>query len=361
MSGPPVVAGYAPAAPPHQSGSPRRPRVLVLGANTFEDSMERHVVDGLNELGCEVGFAATRPGTRRFGPIIAGITLRLSRALLREPERRNEHSILRAASDFGPNLVLVILGSELSPRTVAQLRKLTGAPLVCWFQDAVTTMGRQYVLGAGYDIVFMKDRHLQRHFSQLIRATEFRYLPEAFNPAVHHPVTPTADEHRRLHCEVMIAGSLYYYRQHLLQHLDGRHVAIWGHRPGWLVDRVGDSFRGPPIHGREKAAAVCSARIALNTLHFAEIDGLNCRAFELAGYGAFQLVSDRPVLNEHFTTGLEVESFSSYQELRDKVDYYLRNPDRALEIASRGLERARQEHTYAHRLREILAHVNLTV
>jgi spore maturation protein CgeB len=104
----------------------------------------------------------------------------------------------------------------------------------------------------------------------------------------------------------------------------------------------------------EKARAARAARISLNTLHFAEIDALNSRAFELAGCGAFQIVTSRPVLREHFLPGAEVETFESIGELIEKIRHYLRHPDSAALIAARGQERAYAEHTYEHRLQEIL-------
>ena len=97
-----------------------------------------------------------------------------------------------------------------------------------------------------------------------------------------------------------------------------------------------------------------AARICLNPLHFAEIDGLNCRAFEIAGCGGFQLVSATPVIAEHFEPGVEVATFDSAPQLLEQIHHYLRNPQLATQMARRGQERAHREHTYAQRLGQIL-------
>ncbi len=341
-SAPPSTVAYA------------APRVLLIGTHYYPDAMEWHVLETLRHMGCPVqAFATDARFNAMPGPVRKAF-IKTSHLLLREPERGVERSLLRVASDFAPSLVLVILGSQLSPKTVELLRGATRAPIVCWCQDQMTTLGRQYLLGAGYDTVFIKDRYLQDLFSRMIRSTSFHYLPEACNPKVHRSVELSAAERERFGCDVMIAGSLYYYRQEILRALDGLDLKMWGHVPDWLVMRLHGRHAGRMVYTDEKARAVAGARIALNTLHFGEIDALNCRAFELAGCGGFQLVTSTPVLAEHFTPDREVVAFRTVEELVDKVRHYLANPEAARAIARQGQQRAYREHTYEHRLREIL-------
>src|SRR5262249_40527212 len=81
--------------------------------------------------------------------------------------------------------------------------------------------------------------------------------------------------------------------------------------------------------------------------------GLNCRAFEIAGCGGFQLLTSVPVLREHFEPGREVVSFDSTAQLLEQVRHYLDNPEAAAAIALRGQARAHREHTYEQRLQQI--------
>jgi spore maturation protein CgeB len=328
-------------------------RVLVIGSQNYFDTMEWHVLDALRQLHCEVQFADTRLVSDRWGRVANRVVAKVADMLAAEPERLAERRILRLAERFEPTLVLVILGSQLSPRTVARLRQRTRAPIVCWCQDALTNLGRQYLLGAEYDAVFVKDRYMQDHFSRMIASTSFHYLPEACNPRIHRPAILTAADVRHYGCDVMIAGSLYYYRQEILQQLGEFDLRIFGATPRWLVNRVTQSHEGREIYGEEKARAAVAARIALNTLHYAEIDSLNCRAFELAGCGAFQLISARQVLREHFEPGAELDTFSSTAELIEKIRHYLGHPEAAAAMARRGQLRAHREHTYELRLQEI--------
>jgi spore maturation protein CgeB len=335
----------------------RAPRVLVIGSQAFPDTMEWHVIDSLRHLGCPHELFDTRMSWGGPRSLLSSVAGKLANTLLREPERLNEKSLLRKVATFEPTIVLVILGNQLSPKTVAQLRTVTKAPLVCWCQDQMTTLGRQYLIGSGYDAVFLKDRYMQGLFERMIKSTSFHYMPEACNPRIHRTVELTGDDERRLGCDVMLAASLYYYRQEILQQLHEFDLKLWGYRPDWLVYRLQGKHGGREVVMEEKAKAMRAARVCLNTLHFAEVDGLNCRAFEIAGCGGFQLVSAVPVLAEHFEPGREVVSFDSADQLVERIRYYLRNPAEARAIAARGQARAHGEHTYEHRLQQIFATV----
>jgi spore maturation protein CgeB len=333
---------------------PSAVRVFLLGYAAYPDSFEWHVADSLRHLGCEV-HPFNRHGARS-GPmgVFGRAAGKLVNSIVREPERLQEGRLLRELREFAPSLVMVLLGSQVSPKTVELIRKITRAPVVCWCQDQMTTLGRQYLLGAGYDAVFVKDRYMQDLFSRMIKSTKFHYLAEACNPRVHRPIPLTAADHAHYGCDVMLAGSIYYYRQEILQNLTRLDVKLWGFRPDWMVDRLPGQFKGRYVHGDDKVRATLAARICLNTLHYAEVDSLNCRAFEIAGCGGFQLVTSVAVVPEHFKADEEIVVFRNIEELTEKVRHYLQHPEAASAIAERGRLRAHRDHTYEHRLRDIL-------
>jgi spore maturation protein CgeB len=330
------------------------PRVLLIGSHIFPDALEWHIVDSLRHLGCPVEFIETRISPAAAPRIAQQALDKLAGLLLREPERLFESRLLRLVQKFEPTLVLVTLGNQLSPKTVRRLRSFTKAMIVCWCQDQMTTIGRQFLLGSEYDAVFVKDRYMQDLFSRMIKSTPFFYLPEACNPRVHRSAELT-DEARKIYgCDVMIAGTLYYYRQEILRQLAEFDLKIWGLRPDWLLYRLPLRYIGKAVFADDKALAVAGARICLNTLHYGEVDGLNCRAFEIAGCGGFQLITDVPVLSEHFEIGSEIVSFKSTVQLVELIRHYLDHPELAGEIARRGQLRAHREHTFEHRIKEIL-------
>ena len=331
-----------------------RPKLLVVGIQDIHDGMEGHVIDAASHMGCAVEFFAATPFHALEGQgAWRKVLEKCSKAFLREPERLVERRLAETVERLQPELILVVLGSQLSPKTVNLLRARTTAPIVCWCQDQMTTIGRQYLVGAGYDAVFMKDRYLQELFARMVRSTPFHYLPEACNPRMHRTLPLTADDRRRYGCDVMMAGTLYYYRQEILRALAGFDLRVYGNRPDWLIDRLAGRRIGAEVKGDAKVRAARAATVALNTLHYAEVDSLNVRAFELAGIGAFQLLDHKPVLAEHFRPGEEVETFRDVDELVEKVRWFVRHPERARAIGDAGQRRAHRDHSYEARLDEI--------
>jgi spore maturation protein CgeB len=343
-----------PASPAKRRDSTNPPRVLVVGSHIFPDALEWHIVDSFRHQGCPVEFFETQLVSSGTPGPLQYIIRRSSAFLLREPERMFESRLVRQAQQFDPALILVTLGNQVSPKTIARLRTATRASIVCWCQDQMTTIGRQFLLGSEYDAVFVKDRYMQDLFSRMIRSTSFHYLPEACNPRVHRTVELNTGERKLYECDVMIAGTLYYYRQEILRQLTDYDLKVWGLRPDWLLSRLNSQYFGKPVFADDKARAVAGAKVCLNTLHYGEVDGLNCRAFEIAGCGGFQLITSVPVLGEHFDVGREIVEFRTATQLVELVRHYLDHPEIAAQIARRGQERAHRDHTFEHRLKEIL-------
>lgn len=328
-------------------------RIFFIGSSSLSaDNMEKHIVEVLTAMGHQIKHFNIKD-VIQISPKVDRVTQYLMRNFIREPERLGEKKLLRTLSEFQPDFVLVLLGSMLSPKTVQKIRKIFSGKIVCWCQDQLTTLGRQYLIGSEYDKVFVKDHYLVDMFRSYV-GMDVHYLPEACNPVYHKIVELTDAEKNLYSSEICTFGHIYYYRQAILEPLTKYDLQVWGFCPDWLVNRLGDRFKGRPIYEEEKCKVIAGAKIVLNTLHFGEIRGLNCRAFEVAGCGGFQLASYSPAIQEHFKIGEEIEIFKNKAELLEKVDYYLANQDKAKAIAMASKKRAYAEHTYEHRLKRLI-------
>jgi spore maturation protein CgeB len=98
----------------------------------------------------------------------------------------------------------------------------------------------------------------------------------------------------------------------------------------------------------------------VNTMYLAEVEGVNCRLFEAAGCGAFQIADWKPALPELFEPEREIVTSRSREELREKVDYYLARPEERRAIADRAYARAHREHTYEIRLQQMFESLGLS-
>ena len=315
--------------------------------------MEAHVIQTLNDLGHDVRAYDARQ-TRV--PFLSGslVVKKLIEKLLREPELRHDKAILKEVFDFEPDFVLVILGSMVSPKTIRKLRDDCGAYVVCWSQDAMVTMGKQFLIGAPYNKIYVKDHYMVERFSKFT-GISCEYLPEACNPKLHRSLVPNPVDLNKYTCEITTYGYLYYYRQHILSKLIDYDIKLWGNVSSWFqCDLPPHVVMNEAIFGDDKAKALQCAKIVLNTLHYGEVRSLNVRAFEVAGCGGFQLMSHTDVVSDHFEIGTEIVTFVDIPDLREKVAYYLAHDDERKEIARRGQERAHRDHTYTQRLQVII-------
>ena len=330
-------------------------RIFFIAQRVGPDLMEKHVIETLTAMGHAVVHFNVRDAFQ-ISPKIDRVTQFLLRTIAREPERLAENKLLKALSEYQPDLVLVLLGNMISPKTIEKMRKVYSGKIVCWCQDQLTTLGRQYLIGSEYDMVFLKDRYLVDVFRNYAGMNAY-YLPEACNPVYHKRTELLGEDKRIFASDICTYGNIYYYRQAILESLRKYDLQVWGNRPDWLIDRLDGRYRGKAVYEEDKCKVISGAKIVLNTLHFGEINGLSCRVFEVAGCGGFQLVSHSPAIQEHFKVGEEIEVFRDRGELLEKIDYYLDNQDKAQAIAKAGQERAYAEHTYERRLGELIGQV----
>jgi len=87
-------------------------------------------------------------------------------------------------------------------------------------------------------------------------------------------------------------------------------------------------------YGKEHSEAVCSTKINLN---FTE-GGTSDRTYKVLASKGFLLTEPWENMEEDFKIGEDLDVFSSLEELRQKIDYYLKNENRRLRIAEHGYQ-----------------------
>lgn len=109
------------------------------------------------------------------------------------------------------------------------------------------------------------------------------------------------------------------------------------------------------VWGLDMYRALARSRITLNRhINVAENYANNMRLYEATGVGALLLTDRKDNLGELFEVGKEVVVYSSAEEAAELISYYLAHPDEAQAIARAGQERTLREHTYRHRMEELI-------
>ena len=299
--------------------------VLVAAFNRRYHRSGSALAAALTSLGCEV----RRCEERRRGwnsifrrPLVARLAARLQ----------------REAAD----VVLVFKGSHLDPADVGELRRRYGGRWVNWFPDDPHDHETSSRLAPAYDGFFTHDSSsLPR-----LRAAGGRPRYLAFGCDPEYLRAPA-----RAIAPLVFVGSRDPVRERVVQALDDLGLAVWG--PGWP--------RGP-VYGDAFVRALAGAAVGVN-IHqqFGAAGdparygtGANMRVFELAAVGTPQLSDAKADIARHFTPGREIVLYESVEELRTRARDLLADEPARRSLAAAARERALREHTWRHRLEELL-------
>lgn len=266
-----------------------------------------------------------------------------------------EKPVLKEICSYSAELVITTFDYFLKEELEVIRENLPGVKIVMWFPDHLKSFDRAFFMTADYDALFFKDPFIVKNLYDIYEMNVF-YLPEAFSKLRHTVTNDFMERRGEYDCDIAMIGSQHSFRVPLLEKLLDYDIKLYGVRnPWWLnTDKIKKFYTGRFAADHEKANAFCGARIALNTLYFAEIEGVNVRAFEIAGSGGFQLMQWKPGLSDLFVLDKEVVAYHTAQELREKIDYYLEHTEERQKIAAAGKRRAWAEHSYEPRLQRLI-------
>lgn len=251
----------------------------------------------------------------------------------------------------------LVLHDFLSNSEVSEIRKITQSPIVLWFPDAISNFQKSMFFVAGYDHLFFCDKYIVQKLKNEFNLNT-HYLPQCFSIFKHLRVELSDNDRIFFGCDITNAGNLYPSRAALYKHLTKYNFKMWGYPPAiWLnVPELDKIIMNKTVFNEEKSKAFSAAKIVLNNLHPAVIDGVNKRTFEIPACGGFQITSHRDALTELFEPGKEIITYHNLKDLIDKIEYYLNpeNENERLQIAEAGYQRAMKEHSYQHRINKIL-------
>jgi spore maturation protein CgeB len=246
------------------------------------------------------------------------------------------------------NVIFTYLSGELvTPATVRTLRSFS-VPMV-----NLALNDKEHFVGKIKHGLSMGSRDICRYFDICWTSTEDAvkkycvegaipiYLPEGANPEIHKPyvLEKTID--------VSFVGQCYGNRSEIISRLKSCDINIETYGYGWP---------NGPLSTEDMVRMYSRSRINLG---FGGIIGhsdtycLKGRDFEIPMSGGFYLTEYHPELEKVYSLGTEIVTYKGFDDLVEKVRYFLSNPEKAEEIRKRGYERARREHTWEMRFEKI--------
>lgn len=302
-----------------------------------------------------------------YTPIDEALIMTLQSMVGRVSVSDQQQAVAQRAIELRPDLVLVLDGMVLPLEQVREMRE-QGIRTAVWFSDDPYYADVTTEIAKAYDDVFTMELNCISYY-QSQGCSRVHYLPFGFHPSQYRPIT----EKSSLRRDMSFVGSAYWNRvaffDQLAPYLADKDIVISGQ--WWDRLREFETLRGKIdlnkwMGAQETSDVYNGAKIVINMHRSYDDESVNqnatsitaatpnIRTFEIAASGTLQLTDARNDLSRFYTPGVEIETYSSQQELIEKVEFYLTHEQERREMALRALARSLREHTFSSRVNTML-------
>lgn len=339
-------------------------QILVVGRK-YTESFAMHISETLTKMGHNVvvfepGVKTGQAKTPLHQAIIQVRTqlLYLFQQTKIGQKRENKRLFETTKND---SIDLVISCHDfLTPMQVKLLKEYHNCKVVMWFPDHISNFGKAMFLNADYDALFFKEPIIVEILKRELGMNAI-YLPECCNPYRHVNIEINEEDKRKYGCDISTAGNMHTARAAFFKQIKEYDIKIWGNSaPTWMnVDGIKHMIQNHFVSNEEKSRAFKASKIVLNNLYPSEIEGVNVRLFEVAATGSFQICNYRKSIDDLYIDDEEIVTFKTIIELKEKIDFYLKNEEKRKCIALNAYKRTLAEHTYEKRLMQMFKHLGL--
>ena len=272
--------------------------------------------------------------------------------------------LLESLSEKPIDILICMAQAPISAKALTELRN-RGVITVLWFVEDYLRFTYWREMAKYYDFVFTIQKGECIEKIKAAGAGEVHYLPTACDPYFHIPLELSKEDKERWGSPISFVGAGYHNRVQTFASMANYPFKIWGSEwpNGKPFDRLVQE-ESRRIKPEEYIKIFNATDVNLNLHSSSERDGVdpsgdfvNPRTFELAACGAFQLCDDRQLLPELFEVGKEIITFSSREDMREKIAYYLARPEERKAVCDRARARILKDHSYDRRIEQMLATV----
>lgn len=318
-----------------------------VSGDRFGISLGDACAEGLEELGFEVLRAGTTFYTDKRLPLrIAGAMAQLvgiGKQRMPWMERnRLHHALCQLIRQEKPDYLLTISTIALDQRTIDFARNHGLKKSIGWCVEGPSWIEERPDDPAKHD----------HYFTQFDDPRFIKLDTLGFAPGLYRPLSDVCAD-----VPVAFVGRYETRREQYLDAISDQGLVIYG--PRWKShghEALQACLHGEEIWGDEINTLYNRAKIVLNIPSWAPsyADTPNLRLVDVPAAGAFLLTEDSEATRRIFTPGEHIEVFSSPEELRDKVAFYLKHDAAREKIAHAGYKRVRQLDTYRDKMRYLL-------
>ncbi|HWQ52563.1 MAG TPA: glycosyltransferase [Bryobacteraceae bacterium] len=328
-------------------------RILYIGPD-YRGSNGTSWRDAFVELGHDVRTL----DDERFDPAPRDTAGRLVRKLRGRPPLRMVEDLNRAivetCREFRPDLTFFVKAYHVTPDTLDAVAGIS--PRFVYMNDDMFNPANQSPTFRDnvprFDCILTTKSFNVREFHDA-GAPLAVYLPNAYDPQVHHPAEPTAEERRRMEGDVAFIGTFRPSRADFLARLaasrDHFRMNVWGggwgkmarypHR-AWGWRKLRGAVRGCEVIAEQMGKAVAANSASLGLLYHDNRDLHTSRSFEIPACGGFMIAERTEEHLLYFEEDKEAVYFGPFEELISKLRFYLAHEEPRRRIARAAYRRA---------------------
>ena len=314
-------------------------------------------------LGCEVDLLSLdRKGYEwisSFSPYLWRFFYYHFKRFSEKDNRRFQNNLVQKVKDLNPEIVFIVVGNQILPETIKRISEICSNTLL-WIGLDPESAGWTNVINSvpHYTHIFIVDPDWQLKFEKW-GAREIFQQDLGVDPSVFHPMKIQEEEQKEYACDLAFVGQWNEFREEFFSSIADYDLGLWG--KGWKENISPSSplykaIRGPAF-GEEVAKIYNCCKIVINTHTRFTKYGINMRTYEAAGCQAFQIVDDVRGIPTLFKEGEEIVIYRNNDDLRSKIDFYLKNDQKREEIGRNSLDRVLRDHTYFHLIGNVLSKV----
>jgi len=206
-----------------------------------------------------------------------------------------------------------------------------------------------------FDFLFTTKSQNVNRYQNLGQVNAF-YIPSAYEPTCHRPI-PMAESRLPRDYPITFVGTFDNSRLPELEASGWDRTYVWGNNwTRWSGFESRKEHISPKaIYYLEFADVVSRSHCNLGLLRAEAEDRHTQRTFEIPACGGLQFAPRNEEIQSLFEEGKEIVCFSTPDELREKLDYYLAHETERKKIAQAGYRRCVEgKNTYLDRMQQML-------
>lgn len=270
-----------------------------------------------------------------------------------------DKKLIEHVQRFNPDFVFIVQGKHINPNTIEYLKNQTHALIFNWNPDnpfKKINSSRNHIKSLKlYDCYFIWGKYLIQDIRKY-GCRNVEYLPFCYDPDLLHPVKVSSEDKKKYGSDVVFVGTWEKERVDWMEPITDFDLAIWGNSWENLKPKspLRKCWRANAIYGEEMSKIFCSSKIVLNFMRKQNGNAHNARTFEVPACRSFLLTERTLEQTQILEEGKEIECFSTPQELREKITYYLNQLDKVDEIRENAYQKVKNKDTFVNRMSKVL-------